>query len=71
MSKARWVRLNQLGRGVYPTLRPDQPYRVVAEGDADHDFGLYIDAAGDRFLSPDRLFVFKIHMEAAEGPPMP
>ncbi len=66
MVRERWVRLNELGRKVYPTLRPGQAYRVVADGDAEHEFGLYIDAAGDRFLSPDRLFVFKIHLEGAD-----
>ncbi len=64
----RWVRLNQLGRKIYPTLRDGQAYRVVADGDTDHDFGFYIDAQGDRFLSPDRLFVFKIHFEQAAAP---
>ncbi len=66
MNRIRWVRLNHLGRNVYPTLRPGQAYRVVAEGDADHDFGFYVEAAGDKFLSPDRLFVFKIHFEEAD-----
>lgn len=60
-----WVRLNELDRNVYPTLRADQAYRVVAEGDADHDFGIYIEAPGDQFLNPGRLFVFKMHFEEA------
>jgi hypothetical protein len=38
---------------------------VVAEGDADHDFGIYIEAPGDQFLNPGRLFVFKMHFEEA------
>jgi hypothetical protein len=41
---------------------------VLVEGDADHDFGLYIEAPGDPFLNPDRRFVFKAHVEEA-GPP--
>jgi hypothetical protein len=59
-----WVRLNALGRSLYPTLRWGQPYRVMAE----EAFGWWIEAPGDPFLSPGQRFVFKTHFEEAPTP---
>ena len=65
----RWVRLNELGRDVYPTLLHGRPYLVLAEGEADHDYGWYIEAPGHASAASNRLFVFKLHFEQVEFQP--